>query len=545
MSDHSGAEGRPARGKLEHSVPMTAGAKRVAALFVILGAAPLVAQPESDLERAAERRFRSAEQFYAAGRHAQALRDFEAIVEAMPGSRLADDAALRVARHRFAVEGDPAAAEAALERLFREYPAGDAVPGAHLLLGQIAFASTPPRLLDALAEFERVLSAAGSLRPASGASWSFEALTGIAEVSWDFANDSEAAGALLSALHETSANPVPEPQRLAARFFLARALARDGAAEAALAEIASLRSDLLRLERSAAPEPEVNGFSPAALADRASDLAVLIARYRAPGGLDWSVAGAVSPPRRLDDPRRVRVAGGLIHVLDQDTDEVQSFTPAGEFQGAFGIDDPWDLAFADLPGASGDGTPLAVVAAGDALVMGGNLMRLAAPVGGSPEPLRRIRAAAATPFGIWVWDDREKAVFSFAGSGLFLGRVPHPELDEVHRIARHPAGHLIVAAEGRGVLGFDDTGRRIFHLAGERGLEEPVDLAFDGLGNLIVLGRGGPEIAVFDRDFARLATFDGARWPGGSRREPVSFDVGPDGSLYVLDEGARAVLVLR
>ena len=388
---------------------------------------------------------------------------------------------------------------------------------------------------------ERALSAAGSPR----SRWSFAALTGIAEVSWDFADDAQAAGALLAALHETSPDPGSEPDRLAARFFLARALARSRALEAALAEIASLRADLLRLERRPTPDPEANGFSPAALADRASDLAALIERYRAPGGPDWRVAGAVSPPRRLDDPRRVRFAGGLIHVLDQDTDELQSFTTAGDFQGALGIDDPRDLVFADRSGASAALAPLAVVAAGDTLVVDGNPMRLAVPEGGSSEPLRRIRAAAVTPFGFWVWDDREKAVFSFARSGLFLGRVPHPELDRVRRIARHPAGRLIVATEKQGVLGFDATGRRIFHLSRQGGVEEPVDLAFDGLGNLIVLGRDEPVIAVFDRDFAHLATLAGAGWPGGSRREPVSLDVGPDGSLFVLDEGARAVLVLR
>lgn len=512
---------------------MTTG---VVALLGFGLAGPPGAQPGRDLERAAERRFLSAEQFHAAGRHAQALRDFEAILETMAESGLADDAALRIARHRFEVEGDAAAAEAMLDRLFREFPAGDAIPGGHLLLGQIALASTPPRPQSALAEFERVLTADAR------SDESFAALTGIAGISRDLARDREASGALLAALHETDPASGSEPDRLRARFHLASALARSGAGEAALGVIASLRADLLRRDREAeAPDD----FSPLALAGAASDLAALIERHRAPGGPRWTAAGAVSPPRPLDDPRRVRFAGGRIHLLDRDTDELQSFTPAGDFQGAVGIEDPWDLAFAPGPGAPETALPLAVIAADETLVLDGNAMRLTVPGDGRPEPLRRLRAVEITPGGLWVWDDREKAVFSFARSALFLGKVPHPELDRVRRIARHPAGHLFVIEEEQGVLGFDDTGRRIFQLAPAAGVEEPVDLAFDGLGNLIVLGRAGPTIAVFDRDLAQVAALGGADWPGGSRRRPVSLAVGPDGSLYLLDQNARAVVVLR
>ena len=513
-----------------------------AILFLFLGLRPLPAQPEAgpELERAAERRFLTARQFYAGGRYAQALRDFEAILEAMPGSRLADDAALRIARHRFEVEANPGAAEEMVNRLLREYPAGDAIPGAHLLLGRIALAGAPPRPLDALAEFERALAAGEG--PA-GSPWSFAALIGIAGVSSDLMDDQAAAGALLSALHETGAASGSGPERFRTRLQLARTLARLGEADAALTEIAGLRADLLAAARSApadAGDPAPGGVAPTLLAERASDLATLVARYRAPGGPDWSPAGAVRPPRRLDEPRRVRVAEGLIHVLDRDTDELQTFGFDGDFRGALGIEDPWDLTFAGPV----DG-PVALVAAGDFLVVGGNAMRLDVSAGGRPEPLRRIRAVAAAPEGYWIWDDREKAVFRFARSGLFLGRVAHPRLDEVRRIERHPSGHLVVLEERQGVLAFDAAGRRIFHLAREGGVVEPADLAFDDLGNLFILNRVGPGLALYSREFAVLATYRGGEWAGGSLRRPISFDIGPDGSLFVFDEATRAVVVFR
>ena len=520
---------------------------RVAWLSALIGlavASPLSAQTETDaqLERAAERRFRSAEQFYAGGRYGQALRDFEAILDTIPGSRLADDAALRIARHRFEVEGDPVAAEEMVDRLFRAYPAGDSIPGAHLLLGRIAITSLPPRLEDALAEFERVLTAAGS----SGSSWSFAALTGIAGIASDFMDDRTVAGALLSALHETRAAPASEAERFRARLLLARTLARLGETDAAFSEVAELRVDLLRAIRDEIrddPSGEAIGdFSPRRLAEDARALATLISRYRSPGGPSWRFTGAIQPPQPLDRPRRVRIAGGRIHVLDRDTDELQTFSRAGEFEGAIGVENPWDLAYLDA-GVGNGGLPIPVVATEEALVVGGNLLTLRLTNGA--ERLRRIRAITVTPEGYWIWDDREKAVFRFARSGLHLGRVPHPRLDEVHRIERHPAGHLVVVEERQGVLAFDAEGRRIFHLTRESGFREPVDVVFDGLGNLFVLDRDGPTLAVFDRNFAPLVTLRGGEWSGGAVRRPVSLDVGPDGGLYVLDESTHAVAVLR
>lgn len=171
------------------------------------------AQPASpELEEAAERRFLSAEQFYRGGRHAQALRDYETVLGAMAESSLADDAALRIAFHRFEVEGNPMAAAEMAERVLTEFPAGDAIPGAHLLLGRIAAESVPPRPEDAAAEFERALTAAGP----EGSAWSFAALHGIARAAAGRADDEEAAGALLSALYETDGGGAGERERFEA-----------------------------------------------------------------------------------------------------------------------------------------------------------------------------------------------------------------------------------------------------------------------------------------------------------------------------------------
>ena len=516
--------------------------------FVLFACPLLLAQPRTgpELERAAERRYRSAEQFYGGGRYAQAIRDFEAILEVMPESRLADDAALRIARHRFEVEGDLAAATAMVGRLLGEFPAGNAVPGAHLLLGRIAAADSPPRPDDALAEFERVLTAGDP----SGSPWAFAALAGIARVLSDRGDDEGAAGALLAALYETATPSGHVRDRFHTRLQLARVLARGGEREGALGEIAGLRADLLREARqvgagSAENGPGAEGVGEAELlqlAERAAALSALIFRFRGSVSPQWEFAGSVRPPRPLDEPRRLRAAEGLLYLLDRDRKEVQVFRPSGEFTEAYGTDDPWDLDL--VPGGSSSASPLLV--SGEMLVIAGNSLSLSVPdARGRSERLRRLRAAAVVPEGFWVWDSRQKTVLRFTRSGDYLGRVPHPRLDEVLRVARHPAGHLLVIEEDEGVLGFDAEGKRIFHIPRERGRQEPVDLVFDDLGNLYVLDRSGPSLAVHARDFDSLALLRGGEWSGGAIRRPVSLTVGSDGTLFVLDEATRSVGVFR
>ncbi len=510
-------------------------ARAALSLLAALLSSPLAASAqESDpaLDEAAERRFRSAEQFYAGGRHAQALRDFEVILDSMAGASVADDAALRIARHRFEVERDEDAAEAMVGRLLREFPAGDAVPGAHLLRGEMALAASPPRLADARAEFERVLMTSGP----GGSRWSFAALGGIAGVAETHMEDGAAAGALLAALHESP--PPPDPaDRLEARFRLARALARADAT-AAYAEISALRADLLELVSDHATDPAEASHA-GEFAARAEDLSTLLSRFRMRGGPTWRLRGAIRPPRELDEPIRVRFAGDRIHLLDRDEDELQTFDAQGVLEGAYGLDSPRDAAILTVGGET-----LPVVVADDTIAVGGNVLPLSAPPTGRGRPLDRMRAVATAPEGVWIWDDREKAVFAFDLAGRPLGRVPHGPLDEVRRIARHPAGVLVVADGEQGVLAFDPRGTRVFQLRPGRALEEPADLAFDDLGNLYVLDRETPRLAIFDASFRPVATLEGADWPS-SAREPVSFDVGPDGALFILDDATRSVVVLE
>ncbi len=497
-----------------------------AAILAVLSAfpagfAPAAPQPDPDLERVARARYESGVQFLNGGRDEQALRDFQAVLESMGASSLADDAALRIARYRFEVEGDAPAAEAMLDRLLTQYPTGDVVPGAYLLRARIAREAAPPRLADAEADWERaVLASSGGSSP-----WAYRALTEIARLDMAFMRDDQAAGALLEALHGSAAAPAAPNERFEVRFLLARALARSGDAAAALNTLAALRRDVL-----ADAGADATGMPD--MADRALDLASLVRDAASSGS--WTFLGGFRVPRDLDRPLRLRVSGAELLILDRDTRELQGMALDGAAAGVVPVRNAW--SFAVLP----DGKP--VVAAERALVLDGRPVRLLVPdERGRMEPLDRIRSVAVAPEGLWVWDGRRQQVFRFAFSALFQDVAPTPRLSGVRLIERHPAGHLLVLDDAGGVSGYDAAGNSVLRLP----VAEPRDVAFDDLGRLYVLDAAGPSIMMYDREFRQVATIASTDFGSAGIREPVSLDVGPDGSLHILDAARGIVGVFR
>src|SRR5436190_2097809 len=106
----------------------------------------------------ARRQYDSGLEFLRAGRNAEALKDFEAVVEGYPGTSVADDAMLAVARYQLYVMHDAVAAQATAEILVKKFPASDSVPSAYVVAGQaqVARGLTAANVDSALASFERV-----------------------------------------------------------------------------------------------------------------------------------------------------------------------------------------------------------------------------------------------------------------------------------------------------------------------------------------------------------------------------------------------------
>jgi hypothetical protein len=168
------------------------------------------------------------------------------------------------------------------------------------------------------------------------------------------------------------------------------------------------------------------------------------------------------------------------------------------------------------------------------------------------KPLNEISQAAITGSGIFLVIDRDRdrvdvfrplaapgsAAATFRTSAI--QSVPDPvalEVDQENRI-------FLISAKERAVVVFDRGGREIHRLGGRKSgvFEEPLDLAVDAAGNLFVLDGKARRVSVYSRTFDPLfdITLDSGAL-GVELKKVVSLTVGPDGSLYLLDAGARAV----
>src|SRR5688572_2731437 len=139
--------------------PVTATRTTHAALLLVLLLIPLTVgtqgQAGDDLAR---RQYESGRTFVQNGRFAEALKDFQSVVDSFPQSSYADDALLEVATYQLEVARDYTASQAAADRLLKDYPASDSAPMAYVIAGRLTVAKsrTPASVDTALASFERV-----------------------------------------------------------------------------------------------------------------------------------------------------------------------------------------------------------------------------------------------------------------------------------------------------------------------------------------------------------------------------------------------------
>jgi TolA-binding protein len=124
------------------------------AALVLAGDLHAVQNPE-DLAR---RQYESGRSFVHNGRYEEALKDFQAVVDSFPRSAVADNALLDIALYHLDVARDHAAAQAAADRLLKDYPATDSAPMGYVIVGRLAIATSRAAAdVDAaLASFERV-----------------------------------------------------------------------------------------------------------------------------------------------------------------------------------------------------------------------------------------------------------------------------------------------------------------------------------------------------------------------------------------------------
>ncbi len=104
------------------------------------------------------RQYESGLSFLQGQRYAEALKDFQAVIDSFPRSQVADNALLQVALYHLDVAHDLASTQTAVELLLKVYPDSDSAPMAHVIGGRVAMSKgrTPRDVDAAVASFERV-----------------------------------------------------------------------------------------------------------------------------------------------------------------------------------------------------------------------------------------------------------------------------------------------------------------------------------------------------------------------------------------------------
>ena len=127
-------------------------------LAVAVAGQAVRAQAPTTPEEFARRQYDSGQEFLRSGKYSEALKDFQAVVDSYPGSSVADDAMLAIARYQLDIARDPAAAQVTAESLLKKFPTSDSIPMAYVIAGQamVARSTAPANVEAALASFERV-----------------------------------------------------------------------------------------------------------------------------------------------------------------------------------------------------------------------------------------------------------------------------------------------------------------------------------------------------------------------------------------------------
>ncbi|MCL4848222.1 MAG: tetratricopeptide repeat protein [Acidobacteria bacterium] len=484
----------------------------LAAAAVVAAAGAASGQTTRD-EEFARRQYDAGLAFLRDGRYAEALKDFQAVVDGFASSSLADDAMLRIAEYHLDVAGDPATAMATVEALLKRYPSGTAAPFAHVLAGRVALAGGrgEAQLSGALASFDRaVMLYPRSLVVPEATFHAGEALQSVRQ-------HEEALERFVRVSLEYPATSWAIRADLAA----ARSLVATGRAAAAPAVVQRARSRAL-------------AAGDAALADEALRLNTILYRLylkpqaRSRFGFGQAFAGG----RQIRDVVAMR------------------FAPAGDLwvatsNGAVGYAAADGSPAGSLASAQGRG--LTVLADGSMqLVHRGGLQGPRTPprtfAAADGRPLDDVAAAVGLSTGdVVVADRRRRAVLRFAPDGrpgasfaaVNASALAVSPMDEVAALDR----------DAKSVAVFDRDGRPVTRIATKGTgyqLNNPVDVAFDTLGHLYVADRNTGQVLVFDLRGSLVTTVASDRV-----RQPAAIAVDAAGRLYVADDRARQVLVFR
>ena len=487
----------------------------VAATVAFAASAVLVAAQGSD--DLARRQFESGMSFVQNGRYAEAIKDFQAVVDSFPKSGVADDALLQIALFHLDVERDLTAAQAAADKLLKDYPATDSAPMGYVLLGRLAIArSRASADVDAaLASYERVPRLFPS-SPAVAASRYYagdtlrlarrgdEAAAYFRRIELEHPRSIWAARAdLVSAVNLVAAERATEAlsrlQRIRQQFA--------GSAEAATA--LNYNTILYRLYLRK-PSPYKFSRFVGAPTDKFRDVVGLT----------------------IDDTGRVLIGHKQgISIFDAKGATVKAIP--GLDPSAFFIDGRDRVVMVRRDTLLPEGAPPVVV--------------------NVPVPGRMARQPEEIPAVITmsdgdrlVVDRKAKTVVRLTSAGKFesnfatidVERLARNDLDDVAMIDRSNKSIAIADRDGK-ILG------RIPAKGTNYQLDNPDDVAFDALGHLYVLDGNRAAIHVFGPKNKLITTITVPGREAGALQRPRALAIDPAGRLYVFDESTQRIQVYQ
>ena len=482
--------------------------------------ASVTAQGGEELPR---RQFESGLSFLNGGRYAEALKDFQAIIDSFPRSLVADNALLQVALYQIDVAKDLGAAQSAVDQLLKTYPDTDSAPMGYVVGGRISMAKgrTPADVDSAVASFERVerLFPGNDAVPAAGfyagealrlVRRHEEALTRYRRVTASYPSSPWAARANLAAGYclvqaDRATAALPEVQRV--RQMMPATLE----AESAL----NINSILYRLHVRGAKGPAFtfNG------------------RYIGPEKSNFNdVVGL-----RVDPLNRILLGFNRgIAVFDLQGTMAQTVT--AQEPTAFFTDESNRVVFA-RQGAL-------------------HIERVAStPITVPPdEPNKPPRVVEEIPSVVMtstgqrlVVNKKDKTVVRYDSGGRYLG--PFMPAINTERIAINSLDDVaVIDKDARSISILDRDGKplsKIMTKGANYQLDEPVDLSFDRLGYLYVLDRGKSSVLVFGPRNRLITNFTIAENTPGAFTRAKALGLDAAGRLYIFDEKAKRIQVYQ
>jgi TolA-binding protein len=491
-------------------------------LLSAVAAATLSAQaPAARDEEFARRQYESGLSFMQNKRYAEALKDFQVVIDSFPRSSVADDALLQIALYQLDMAHDVTAAQAINDRLLKDYPDADSTPMGYVIAGRLTIAKShaPADVDGALASFERVprLFPGSDAVPAAGyyagdtlllARRTEDALSRFNRVAMEYPRSIWAARAALGAASalaqsDRAARALEGLQRVRQQF--------PGTPEAATA----LNYNTIIYRLFVRPPQPAYGFSGRYVGTEAN-------KFR-------DVIGVT-----IDDSGRVLLGHQKgVAIFDAKAALIKSVSS-----------EDLSAMFVDERGR--------VVTARHSLLVadGGETVSIGVPAigpGGKPRDVEEIPAIALASNGDRLIADRKaKVVVRFSPAGKFVStfsnvnaeRLAVSRLEDVAMLEREAKGVVVTDRDGKtlGRIPAKGTGYE---------LNNPIDVAFDPLGNLYVLDRGKASILVFGPKNRLVTTISFPEKDPGAFSKPQAFGVDAAGRLYVFDERSQRIQVYQ